>query len=324
MSVRLLVARFGSPAAPVVMFAGARARVLLEDPPLLFGTLDELECPLDEVRAMSLERRSVVVATVSEPRETLSNLLWMSQVLGADVDDGEFKDDKQHAIIKRPAETRREIDLAFVAEDYFRYRFPDNRQPTREEIARAFGLVGRFDRSVEVLREELRERPDDAPLLFHLGDILTRIGRPEEAIELLQRSAELAPDQLDPRSSLALALIACGRHRDAQTVYAELVVMSGGDFGDWMNLATICTDTGELEEGRRAVEQALAIEPDSAHAQALAATLAVRLGDHRAARKHCLEAEARLRAVDRSSPMYDIISDLVREARLGTRSGNGA
>lgn len=315
MSYDLLVARFGSPAEPVVVFAGARARALLEDPSLLFGTLDEIGCPLDEVRAMSVERRSLVVSKVTEPVETLTRLVWMSQILGADVVDGEFIDDKQHAFLTRPAHTRCELSLGFVAEDYFRYRFPDRPERTREDTARAFGLIGRLDRSAAILREELRERPDDAPLLFQLGDILQRIGKPDEAIPLLERSAALAPDQLDPRSSLALALIACGRRRDAKQVWADLVAMSGGGFEACMNLATVCLDTGDLEEGRRAVERALALEPHSAHANAVAARLASELDDTTAARRHCERAEAALVTEDPSSPMYDIIRTTLREAR---------
>src|SRR5262245_50538687 len=130
MSYDLLVARFGSPAEPVVVFAGACARALFDDSSLLFGTLDEIGCPLDELGAMSLDRRSLVVSKVSEPVETLTRIVWMSQVLGADVVDGELIDDKQHAFIKRPARTRRELSLGFVAEDYFQYRFPDRRKPT--------------------------------------------------------------------------------------------------------------------------------------------------------------------------------------------------
>ena len=315
MSFDLLVARFGSPAEPIVIFAAARARALVEDPPLLFGTLDEIGCRLDQLRAMSLEPRSLVVSKVSEPVEALTPIVWMSQVLGADAFDGAPIDDKYHAFMERPTHTRRELRLAFVAEDYFRYRFPSDRKPTPEEIARALGRVGRFDRSAAILREELRKRPDDAPLLFHLGDILVRIGEAEAAIPMLQRSAELAPHQLDPRSSLALALMECDRHREAKQVYLELVTMSGGGFGEWMNVATICLHLGDWEEGWRATMQALALEPTSAHANALAARLACKLGDHAAVQRHCQQAEAGLAALDRSSPMHDIIATLVREAR---------
>jgi Flp pilus assembly protein TadD len=314
-SFDLLVARFGSSAEPIVVFAGARARALMADPPLLFGTLDEIGCRLDQLRAMSLDPRSLVVSKVSEPVETLSPIVWMSQVFGADVVDGAFGDDKQHAFIDRPADTRRELRLAFVAEDYFRYRFPTDREPAAEQVARALGLVGRFDRSAAILREEVRKRPDDAQLLFHLGDILQRIGKPEEAIPLLQRSAQLAPHQLDPRSSLAVALMACGRHRDAKQVYVELVEMSQGGFGEWMNVATICLETGDLDEGWRATLQAIALEPGSAHAHAVAARLASRRGDRASVRKHCEQAESGLVSVDPSSPMHGIITAMVREAR---------
>lgn len=311
----LIVARFGSPADPVVMLIGDRARELLTDAALLFGTLDEIGCTLHTVRAMSVEPRSLVVATVDEPTNTLTPIVWMSQVVAADALDGEHVDDKQHAIVARPDRVRTEHELQFIAQEYFELRFPKGREPTDRERARAFARVGRFDRSVELLRALVRDEPDNAPLLFHLGEMLQRIGKPEEAIPVLQRSAALAPQQYDPRSSLAIAYVACHRYAEAKQVYLDLIAMSGGDFGDWMNLASICRDTGDFEEGQRAVSRALGLEPQSAHAHAIAAGLAAALGDHEVARRHCDAAEAYLASADPQSPMYGVIRGLIEQAR---------
>jgi hypothetical protein len=172
----LFAARFGSPEEPVVLFAGAGARALVEDDALLFGTLDALGCGLDELRAMSLNEQSSVIATLHEPVEALTPILMMAERLGVDVVDGAPTGERHHAFLKRPARVRCDEQISLLSEDYFQLRFPNGREPTREEIARALCLVGRYDRAAEVLRDEVRSRPDDAPLHFHVGSLLERAG----------------------------------------------------------------------------------------------------------------------------------------------------
>jgi tetratricopeptide (TPR) repeat protein len=309
----VFVAKFGSPASPIIVIAG-RVRSLFDDPPLLFGALDGIGCRLDEVRVASLDTSSLVVATMTEATESITPILMMAQVVGSDVTGDKIIDDKQHAFIRRPAQVRHDLEIHYIREAYFRLRFPTHRQPSPAELAYAFALIGRPDRSVPILRRLIAEHPGDAELLYQLGEVLRQLDQHEEAVGLFERSAALAPEQIDPRSALAITLSHLGRHREAKRRHTELIAMTNGDFGEYMNLASVCQTLGELDEAWRAVQMALAREPKSTHGHALAANLAYARGDLTAAHAHSEKARAGLVRVDRASPMYDIIDNLLRVA----------
>lgn len=310
----VVVAKFPPRESPIVLIAGRSVRSLFDDPALLFGTLDDIGCRLTEIRVASLDASSLVVATAIVATEEITPILIMSQFVGSDVTGDKIVDDKQHAFLRRPAELRHELAISYIPELYFHRRFPRGRKATPEERARAFALIGRTDRAARVLRRLVTERPDDSPLLYLLGDVLRDRGEYEEAVEMFRRSAELAPDQIDPRSALAITLFFAHRYREAKRVHAELLVMTNGDFGEYMNLAVVCETLGELDEAWRAVQAALERQPDSTYGHARAAKLAYARGDLAAAQAHGDKARAGLAHEDRSSPMYDILEKLLRES----------
>lgn len=298
----------------MVVVAGKHARALFDDLPALFGLLDEVGWRFAEARVASLDVSSLVVAPVTMPTETITPILMMSQWFGEDVTGDEIADNKQHAFVRRPAEARHVLALRHTPPDYFRFRFPAKHSPTPLERALAFDCVARWDRAAEILRKLVAEQPDDPVALFQLGQALCQLGGEEEAVELFKRSAALAPDQLDPRSSLAITLSGLKRYREAKRVHAELIEMTAGDFGEYMNFAQVCQNLGELDEAWGAVQQAVQRNPTSAHVHAYAASLAYARGDLTAAREHGEIGRTRLAQIDRNSPMYELIEKLLNEA----------
>ncbi len=65
---------------------------------------------------------------------------------------------------------------------------------TYASLARAYLMVDDFPKAHQVLAEYADKNPDNAPGLVSLGDLLTRWGRYDEAIETLLRAERLNPD----------------------------------------------------------------------------------------------------------------------------------
>jgi Flp pilus assembly protein TadD len=69
----------------------------------------------------------------------------------------------------------------------------------------------------------------DPVVLTNLGNVLTRLGRGEEAVGHLRRAVELAPAAGPPRLGLGISLLALGRTDEAREQYDALVAMDTSD-----------------------------------------------------------------------------------------------
>ncbi|GAB4367688.1 MAG: hypothetical protein Kow0062_00230 [Acidobacteriota bacterium] len=75
-----------------------------------------------------------------------------------------------------------------------------------EKVRHAFE-AGEMKRVIELTDEVLAKEPDLGQVLYVRGVALTKLGRPREAVEALERSAELTPDQPGVYGALGTALL---------------------------------------------------------------------------------------------------------------------
>jgi hypothetical protein len=120
----------------------------------------------------------------------------------------------------------------------FSYRYipvyPSDLQDTVDRIlADETDLMVNRERTVEQIRGDLQERPNDAELIYSLGTNLHDLGRYEEAIEAYERAASigLPPKMLWYVYWPAEAYNELGRHQEAIQV-AEQQIASAQTFGD--------------------------------------------------------------------------------------------
>src|SRR5262249_52049351 len=73
------------------------------------------------------------------------------------------------------------------------------------QLAEAWRSSGRLARALPLYREALRRNPQFAVGLRALGSALRRSGQHAEAVEVLKRSAAVAPDNATTRHELGLA-----------------------------------------------------------------------------------------------------------------------
>ena len=105
-------------------------------------------------------------------------------------------------------------------------------------------------------------RPEHAPTLSCLGDVLRRLGRVDEALPLLERGTALTPEAWEAHSDLALALCDLDRLPEAAAAIGRAVSLHGWNARLAVNLAGIRRCEGRVDEALRLTEEALKIEPD--------------------------------------------------------------
>lgn len=134
----------------------------------------------------------------------------------------------------------------------------------RARLATYLSLVGAPDESVAILRDVLRESPDDAGAILDLARILVRNGRRDEAVSALasleRASAQGADARLTTRIQNAFALALTGRGDAARSAVAALLadadVARGGDVYDLACVVALTGDTtGALSLLQRAFAQ---------------------------------------------------------------------
>lgn len=150
----------------------------------------------------------------------------------------------------------------------FSYRYIPVYPPEQQDIVdRILGdetdLTVNRERTLEKIRAELEQRPDDAELIYSLGTNLHDLGRHEEAIEAYERarSIGLPPKMLWYVYWPAEAYNEIGRHQDAIQV-ADAQIASAQTFGDMRyERARALEQLGEIDQAIAEYNRALQDDP---------------------------------------------------------------
>lgn len=161
----------------------------------------------------------------------------------------------EHALDKRPGEWR-----------------------ARATLGQELLSLGELPRAGRELARALEEAPAGAPergsILTHLGHALGRLGRVEEAVEILRRAVQEAPELPEARTNLGVALEIRGRTGEAERLYRQALELDPGSPEAHLNLARLLAAAGRGEDARHHSERALeALPPDSPRARALERSL---------------------------------------------------
>ena len=108
---------------------------------------------------------------------------------------------------------------------------------------------------------------------MHLGELLARSGRTEEAIVQLKLAVEIFPNVATLRNNLATALFSNDQLRDAVLHYRAAVRLDPGYFNSWFNMGRALGSLGRLGEAREALAQARGLRPGSPDVAAAMAAL---------------------------------------------------
>jgi len=174
-------------------------------------------------------------------------------------------------------------------------------------------LAGDLPSASRIYVELLERRSDLVPALVNLAAIATSLGRPADAVELLERAVDLAPEHTNARCQLGLALARLGEHARADVAYAEALALDAHHLGALNNRALTLVAMMRHDEAFAHYRRALEVDPQCREAhQNLGAMLSKvgRLGD---ARAH-LETAVKL-SPDAPGPQVNLSQVLVKMGR---------
>lgn len=143
-----------------------------------------------------------------------------------------------------------------------------------------------------LLHVPVRTSSDDTYLNY--GSELLRLGRPADAIPLLERAARVDPGHAGTRLSLALALQQTGQPEKAIEVFREAVRLDPASAQAQVGLAIALHQHGQVRQALRFYDEALRLDPDYAEAMSNRAMALQQLGETPGAVSQFERAIARL------------------------------
>lgn len=125
------------------------------------------------------------------------------------------------------------------------------------------GKLGRREEAVEVLEAAVALAPDAATPTIALANALTASARPKLAVDMLRQAVRLAPDDINLRNNLAATLVRVYRFDEARTMLEQLVAEHGPQLNFLCNLTNALVSLGLQDEGVATARQAVTLMPQA-------------------------------------------------------------
>ncbi len=188
--------------------------------------------------------------------------------------------------------------------------------PPGEKVKRAVELLqqGRLDEADALLRQSLRQDPDQVDALHFLGVLAAKRGRPEEGVELIRRALAQNPYYVDALNNLGNLLLTGDRVDEAVAAYRRAIALAPDHANAHANLGIALRRSGKLPEAVAALRQATALEPRHAIAHYHLAKLLADLGRYEEAVAAYREA---IRADPSHVPSHDGLAALLHDLGRG-------
>lgn len=170
---------------------------------------------------------------------------------------------------------------------------------TAERLRRAIPLLqqGKLDEAEPLLRQILRQNPDQVDALHFLGVLVARRGQHQEGVDLIHRALALNPGYVDACNNLGNLLLTLKRIDEAMAAYRRAIALAPDHANAHANLGMALRRSGQPTEAIAALLQAIALEPSHANAH-------FHLGKALADQGHYEEAIAAYREAIRANPAH--------------------
>lgn len=151
------------------------------------------------------------------------------------------------------------------------------------EFSRVCHANGELESAAQGYRALIKLQPDEPRWPRLLAAIVAGYGRLDEAIPLLRRTTELAPNYLPAWLKLGDALLKSNATAEAELAYQQALTREPGNPFALLGLARCDLQANRLTSARSHLQQAVADHPDFASAQSVLGTVFERLGNTEAA-----------------------------------------
>lgn len=164
-------------------------------------------------------------------------------------------------------------------------------------LGRALEVQSKFDQAAVHYEGLVDDHPDHGPAWHRRGAVLRRLGRREDACNVLARAVALTPDDLHVSHDYASALFDIGRFEEAEKLFAaaQVVRPEVPAFAQGRSLALY--EMGRFDDARAVLVDLIRDHPDFVDGLIVLAVVERRLGAYEESRRH-LEHAHRLRPGD--------------------------
>ena len=134
------------------------------------------------------------------------------------------------------------------------------------EVGVTYSESGEYEKSIEMLKEAIKLKPDDAETHYILGVAYLDAEERAKAVETFKKATELKPDFAKAYIGLGFAYAEQGMYQEAIVASEKAVNMRSDDVGAYFVLGTSYYFTGERAKALKAFEKATELKPDFAEA----------------------------------------------------------
>jgi Tfp pilus assembly protein PilF len=162
-------------------------------------------------------------------------------------------------------------------------------------LATALAATGRSDEALHQLRQTMARRPPFPPAFLETAGQLGKIGRLEEALEVLEDGLALTPDAADLRMEIGFLSIKRNDRTRARAMFLQVLAAVPERHDALVALARVMALDGEYAAAADSYRRALGLRPDDAVTRNNLGICLLEMGERDA-------GEASLRAAMRGDP----------------------
>lgn len=130
------------------------------------------------------------------------------------------------------------------------------------QLARALGRLNMINPAYQVLEQALNASPNSARLASAMTVVLMKMGRNQEAINLLQHAADTNPGNQEVQMELFRLLVLTNHINQAQSMGSKLLELHPKDAEVLYLNGIIFRSEGDYPKAKTLLEQAVAIDPN--------------------------------------------------------------
>jgi tetratricopeptide (TPR) repeat protein len=153
-----------------------------------------------------------------------------------------------------------------AVETYLRAASLAPEQVPWNNLGKLYTRLGRHQEAIEVLQKAIQNSPRDAISWHGLGEIYCTLDRSQEAEAAFQKALELAPNQPFAWSGLGRVRVETGRPEEAIAAFQKALQLDARLAGAWLGLGRAFRLLRQGQNAVTAYKKALAIEPRNARA----------------------------------------------------------
>ena len=138
---------------------------------------------------------------------------------------------------------------------------------TNHEQAVTLARQGEFARAREILQQLHVVNPHDTAILYDYALCISEMGDKADAIPHFRHLLDLAPDHVNGRVALGVALAATGQTDEAKAAFQKAVELEPSNQYAVRSLGALASRAGDGAEGERLLRKTLTLDPNDFYAR---------------------------------------------------------